>query len=158
MKMQVTPLNVGLLLLRVGAGLAIMTHGYPKLFGGPGKQAPGWLARLLGQNFPAAVERGGPANFSQGLERMGVPFPKAAAYVSGLSEFAGGMLLALGLATRLVAPVIMVNMIVATWKAHWKVGFSGQGGYELASLFTVIAGTLTLTGPGKYSLDRWLRR
>lgn len=150
--------DMGLLLLRVGAGLAIATHGYPKLFGGEGKQPPGVLARLMGQNFPAAVARGGPARFSEGLERMAIPFPRTAAYLSALTEFGGGIALALGFATRLVTPAILVNMGVAIRKAHWKTGFYGQGGYELASLFAVIAGTLYLTGPGQYALDRLLER
>lgn len=153
--MGMKQVSLGLLLLRVGAGLALATHGYPKLFGGEGKEAP-TLARVLGKNFPAAMERGGPENFGKGLERMGVPFPKHGAYLSALTEFVGGLALVLGLATRLVTPAIIVNMLVAIRKAHWQTGFSGQGGYELSSLFALIAASLWLTGAGDYSLDHLL--
>jgi putative oxidoreductase len=150
--------SLGLLVLRVGGGLALASHGYPKLFGGEGKQAPAWLVRLMGKNFPATVERGGTENFSQGLDQMGVPVPTIAANLSGLTEFGGGLALALGLATRLVTPAIIINMLVAIRKVHWQIGFHGQGGYELAGLFAVIASALSLTGPGKYSVDHLLRR
>jgi putative oxidoreductase len=145
--------DVGLLLLRLGVGAGLMTHGYPKLFGGPGKTPPAALTKLVGSNFPASVERGGIAAFSGGLERMGIPLPQQAAFAAGMTEFGGGLALALGLKTRLVAPVVLFNMLVAIRKAHWKAGFHGQGGYEMAFLFALAAATLALTGPGAYSLD-----
>ncbi|HUZ00948.1 MAG TPA: DoxX family protein [Thermomicrobiaceae bacterium] len=148
--------SLGLLVLRVGAGLALATHGYPKLFGGEGKQAPGWMVRVVGKNFPAAVERSGPANFRKSMERMEIPAPQAAAYLSALAEFGGGLALALGFATRLVAPAIVFNMGVAIRKAHWSTGLHGQGGFEMAGLYAVIASALCLTGPGRYSIDHLL--
>jgi putative oxidoreductase len=145
--------DVGLLLLRLGVGAGLMTHGYPKLFGGPGKTPHPALTKLVGGNFPASVERGGIAAFRGGLERMGVPLPQQAALAAAMTEFGGGLALALGLKTRLVAPVVLFNMLVAIRKAHWKAGFHGQGGYEMAFLFSLAAATLALTGPGAYSLD-----
>src|SRR5438132_1452749 len=53
--------DLGLLLLRIVAGITLAAHGYPKLFGGPGKQPHPLLARTMGPNYPAAVERGRPA-------------------------------------------------------------------------------------------------
>lgn len=148
----------GLLLLRLGVGGSLMTHGYPKLFGGPGKTPPVALARIMGSNFPATVERGGLEAFSSGLERMDIPLPRQAALMAGLAEFGGGIALALGFKTRLVAPAVLFNMLVAIRKAHWKTGFHGQGGYEMAFLFAVAAATIALTGPGAYSLDARSRR
>ena len=52
--------DLGLLLLRITAGAILMAHGYPKLFGGPGKRPHPLLARGMGPNYPGAVERGGP--------------------------------------------------------------------------------------------------
>src|SRR5919199_136143 len=89
----------------------------------------------------------------QVLEQLEVPAPQVAAYLSAITEFGGGIALALGLGTRLVTPLIIGNMSVAIRKAHWTTGFSGPGGYELASLYAVIMGALWLTGPGRYSLD-----
>lgn len=145
--------DVGLLLLRLGVGGALMTHGYPKLFGGQGKTPHPALVKALGTNFPATVERGGLQAFSSGLERMGIPVPEQAAMLSALTEFGGGLALALGLKTRFVAPIAFFNMLVAIRKAHWKTGFHGQGGYELAFLFAVAVATLFFTGPGAFSLD-----
>lgn len=151
-------LNAGLLLLRVGTGFALISHGYPKLFGGEGKQAHPLLNTLYGKNFPAAVERSGPAAFAKGLERMEIPQPEISAYASAATEFCGGVALALGLATPLTTAAILFNMLVAIRKAHWANGFSGQGGFELAGLFALISGAIMMTGPGRYSLDYLLRR
>ena len=60
--------DLGLLLLRIVAGITLAAHGYPKLFGGPGKQPHPLLARTMGPNYPAAVERGRPG-FVAGLTK-----------------------------------------------------------------------------------------
>jgi putative oxidoreductase len=147
--------DIGLLLLRVGAGLTLVAHGYPKLFGGPGKRPHPVLAKAMGPNYPAAVERSGPG-FVTVLEKMGVPYPKTAATASGLTEFAGGFALAAGFLTRPVTLAVAVNMAVATYKAHWKNGFYGQGGYEFSLLLGTTAVSLCLTGPGSISIDHLL--
>jgi hypothetical protein len=59
------------------------------------------------------------------------------------TEFSGGVVLALGVATR---------------KVHWQTGFYGPGGFELPSLYAVIAAALWFTGPGKYSVDHLIQR
>lgn len=150
--------SIGMLLLRVGAGMALAAHGYPKLFGGEGKKAPDFASRIYGKNFQPAVERSGPASFSQTLERIGIPSPRAVSYLVGATEFGGGVALALGLATRFIATAVFINMFVAIRKVHWKNGMYGQGGYELAGLFAIIAAAIGMTGPGKISLDWLLRR
>ena len=144
--------DLGLLLLRIVAGITLAAHGYPKLFGGPGKQPHPLLTRTMGPNYPAALERSGPG-FVAGLQRMGVPYPEIAAKASGLTEFAGGLALAAGLLTRPVSFAAAFNMGVATWKAHWKNGFYGQGGYEFPLLLGTAALAIGLTGPGAISLD-----
>jgi putative oxidoreductase len=144
--------DLGLFLLRLVAGVTLATHGYPKLFGGPGKQPHPLLAKTMGSNYPAAVERSGPG-FAAGLEKMGVPYPKTAAQVSGLTELGGGLALAAGLLTRPIGLAAAFNMGVAVWKAHWKNGFYGQGGFEFPLLLGTAALTLSLTGPGSISID-----
>ena len=147
--------DLGLLLLRIAAGVTLAAHGYPKLFGGPGRRPHTLLARTMGPNYPAALERSGPG-FVAGLQRMGVPYPEIAAKASGLTEFAGGLALAAGLLTRPVSLAAAFNMGVATWKAHWKNGFYGQGGFEFPLLLGTAALTIGLTGPGAISLDALL--
>src|SRR5215204_6910219 len=121
--------DLGLLLLRLGAGVTLMAHGYPKLFGGP-------------------------ESFAQVLAQMGVPEPQVAAVLAGLAEFGGGLGLALGLKTRPAGLLASANMAVAARKAHWPQGFYGQGGYEFPVLLGVVGAALTLTGPGAISIDR----
>jgi putative oxidoreductase len=145
--------SVGLLLLRLVVGGTMMSHGYPKLFGGPGKKPPEQAARVLGPNWAPFVENSGPENFAAGLERMGLPYPLAGAYASGIAEFCGGMALALGLKTRLAALLIIGNLSIAIWKVHWQKGFFGEGGYEFPMSLATSAATLGLTGPGAISVD-----
>ena len=144
--------DLGLLILRIAAGVTLVAHGYPKLFGGPGKRPHPLLARTMGPNYPAAVERSGPG-FAAALEKMGVPNPRAAATASGLAELGGGLALAAGVFTRPAALAVTVNMAVASYKAHWKNGFYGQGGFEFPLLLGTAAFTLCLTGPGRLSVD-----
>lgn len=147
--------NLGLLVLRLTAGTVLVAHGYPKLFGGPGKKPHPLIAGAMGSNYPAAFERSGPG-FATALEKMGVPYPKVAAAASGLTELGGGLALAAGLLTRPVALAVAFNMGVAVWRAHWKVGFYGQGGYEFALLLGSTALGIGLIGPGDISVDRLL--
>lgn len=144
--------SVALLLLRLVAGGTLMAHGYPKLFGGPGRKPPEPVTKLLGSNYAAAVERGGPKAFAQNLQRMDVPQPELAAYLSGLAELGGGFLLAVGAFTRLASAALVVNMAVAIRKTHWKVGFYGQGGFEFALMVGTAAAAIGLSGPGPLSV------
>lgn len=150
--------NLGLLLLRVGAGVTLMAHGYPKLFGGPDKEPPAEMARVLGPNFPPAVEQGGPASFAETLKKMDVPEPEVAAVLAGLAEFGGGLALAAGLGTRPAGLIVAANMAVASRKAHWEKGFYGAGGFEFPAMLGLIGLSLALIGPGAISLDHLFKR
>jgi putative oxidoreductase len=148
--------NLGLFLLRVTAGVTLVAHGYPKLFGGPGKTPHPLLSRTMGPNYPGAVERSGPG-FVAALEKMGIPYPELAAKASGLAEFGGGLALIAGLLTRPIALVTAFNMGVAVYKGHWAKGFYGQGGFEFPLLLGATTLALGLTGPGAISVDAILR-
>ncbi len=149
--------DLGLLLLRLSVGGTLVAHGAPKLFGGEDRQPPQLMAQVLGSNYPKAWAGGGPKHFAEVLQHLGVPWPETAAQVSGWAEFGGGLALGLGLATPLTATAILGNMLVAIYKAHWKTGFYGQGGYEHALALAAGAAALLGTGPGALSVDAVLR-
>jgi putative oxidoreductase len=120
----------GLLILRVFAGLALaLAHGLGKV--PPSERFVGWI--------------GG----------MGFPAPEFFAWASGFAEFFCGMLLVVGLLTRPASVFIVINMTVAVLFGHAGQGF---GEREKALLFGVIALTFFIVGPGRYSVDAWLRR
>ncbi len=150
--------DLGLLTLRGVAGATLAAHGLPKLRGGPGTAPPPWLARAMGSNYPPSWEASGPANFAKVLERLGVPMPTAAAYVSGAVELGGGLALATGFLSPWANLAVAANMAVAARTAHGTTGFYGQGGYEFPALLGTVALGLALTGPGAVSLDRLLGR
>ncbi|MGH7609654.1 MAG: DoxX family protein [Candidatus Dormibacteria bacterium] len=148
--------DLGLLLLRIGTGCTLAAHGLPKLVGGPGREPPSWLARLMGSNYAGGWAASGPEQFAKVLERMEVPLPEVGARASGWAELGGGLALALGLATPLASAVVLGNMAVAIRAAHWKVGFYGQGGYEFPLALATAAASLAITGPGRISADALL--
>src|SRR3954463_16309393 len=150
--------DLGLLLLRLGAGVTLMAHGYPKLFGGPEKEPPQPVAGALGPNFAPAVKQGGPESFAQALAQMGIPGPRVAGVPAGLADFGGGLGLPLGLGTRPAGLVAAANMAGAARKGPWPQRIYGQGGYEFPFLLGAVGVALALTGPGAISLDRLLHR
>ena len=100
----------------------------------------------------------GPANFGQGaLANLGVPLPVFMAYVVTLSELIGGILLIIGLLSRLVALVLTIDLVAAILLVKINVGLiAPQGSGTGAELdLALIAGFLVtlLAGPGKLSLD-----
>ncbi|MFN7182172.1 MAG: DoxX family protein [Planctomycetota bacterium] len=120
-------LEFGLLWLRVLMGLGIAIHGYNKIFVyGIGK-------------------------FEESVRQLGFPLPLFFAWAGALSEFVGGILLVLGLGTRIAASFIFITMTVAAFVAHKSDPFSKK---ELALAYWVIASSLIFTGPGSFSLDR----
>lgn len=121
--------NAGLFILRVGTGLGMLTHGYQKVFGGI---------------MPKMIE---------GVTQMGFPAPVVFAWAAALSEFAGAILLVIGLGTRAAAAFICFTMGVAFFVAHRADAFNVK---ELAFLYMIASGAILLTGPGKWSLDRFV--
>lgn len=122
-------LSAGLLCLRVLMGAGIAYHGGAKIFGG-----------RMGA-------------FAEGVGELGFPLPALFAWAAALSEFLGGLLIALGLATRYAAVFVLITMLVAGFGRHAADPF---GVKEKALAYATMALTLILTGPGDFSLDRRL--
>jgi putative oxidoreductase len=118
---------LGTLALRVVLGIIMIFHGYPKLFGGH-------MQAFLGF-----------------MHSIGVP--TWLAYISAGAEFFGGVLLVIGLVTRVAALAILIDMLVAIFKVHLRNGLVGQGGYEFPLSLAAIAFFLIWSGAGALSLD-----
>ncbi len=74
-----------------------------------------------------------------------------------MAETAGGLLLALGLATPVAAAMIVAVMMVAAVSVHLKHGFFAHNqGYEYTLVLAIAALTIAFTGPGPISLDALL--
>lgn len=112
----------------------------------------GWVFMWSGwtklHNLPAMIQ-----NFTD----WGIPFPAVMTpFVSGV-EFIGGLLLLLGLFTRIAAVPLVIVMIVATISAKWAQVDSLEtllGFEEIA--YMALFGWLAVAGPGPVSLDHLL--
>jgi putative oxidoreductase len=121
--------NLGLLLLRVYAGLTLASqHGVRKI---------------------PPSER-----FIQGVSEIGLPLPELFSWAAGCAEFFGGTLLVIGLLTRPAAFFILITMLTAVFGRHAGDPFSNK---ELALTYGLIAVTFLLLGSGRYGIDRLLQ-
>ena len=93
------------------------------------------------------------------------PAHALAVFVTWL-ELIGGLLLIIGAFNAWIAGLLVIEMIVAIWKVHLVHGFflnwslrPGIGhGYEFNFVLIASLTSLILTGPGQWSIDRWLRK
>lgn len=122
--------DAGLLVLRLFAGLALA------LLHGIGKVPPS-------EGFVGMV--GG----------MGMPAPALFAWLAGLAELVGGLLLAIGLLTRPAAIVVAIHFVFVVFLAH---AGDAIGDRELGLFFLATAVLFALAGPGRYSVDAALGR
>jgi putative oxidoreductase len=93
--------------------------------------------------------------FIASVARHGFPLPEVTAPIAMLTELVGGVLLALGLATRPAAIFVIATMLGAALKVHAVDPFSKK---ELALAYALVAVVLIFTGPGRYSLDARLSK
>lgn len=121
-------INVALLILRLSAGLFMLTHGMGK------------LTALFGDapiQFPDPIGVGATASLTLAV----------------FSEVFCSILLILGLGTRLATIPLIVTMLVAAFIVHATDGFGKQ---ELPLFYVSVYFVIALAGAGKYSIDKWL--
>jgi len=107
--------------------------------------------------------RGKLSNIAQPTEffqSLGIPFPHAQAILVGTTECIGGLLLLLGLLSRLASIPLTILLIVAYLTADIAVvkNILGDPDKFLAAdefLFLFVVLLVLLFGPGKFSID-WL--
>ena len=94
--------------------------------------------------------------FVEGIKNMGFPLPEVFAFAAGISEFVGGLLLAIGLLTRPSSFFILTTMLVAVFIRHAQDPFGGSK--ELATIYACLMVMFTVTGSGKFGLDAIVRK
>lgn len=125
--------TVALTVLRVILGFLFAAHGW--------------------QKFNDWTIAGTQASFA----KMGVPAADIMAPAVAVLELAGGAALILGILTRVVAALLVLDMLGALFLVHAPAGvFAANGGYELVLLLAAAAFALALAGPGRLSVDRAL--
>ena len=127
--------DTGLLILRVGIGLMFVGHGLPKVLGGPAA----W--NQVGGALPVA----GPALFHTFM-----------GFLAAMSEFGGGILLALGLFTRIAAFFMFFTMAVA-FSMHLRHG-DDFNTFSHAVEAGILFFSMMFIGAGRLSLDAVLSR
>ncbi len=121
------------LAVRVFAGAALVAHGYPKLFGNP----------------QANAEFFEQAGFSPGMFWS---------ILVGLTETVGGLCLAAGFLTRVVAVPILIFLLTAI-TYHWQFGFYWNArGIEYPVFFALVMLHIIMRGGGRYSVDAKIGR
>lgn len=78
--------------------------------------------------------------------------------LAGGGQFFGGILILLGLFTRLAAAQAAIIMAVAIWTAHRTAFFAQNNGMEFPLTLLLIAVSLVLTGGGALSVDAHLAK
>jgi putative oxidoreductase len=122
-------------LIRFVTGATLVPHGAQKLFGGD------------------------LAGMAQGFSAMGLEPALPLVYLVMITEFFGGICIALGFLTRPVAVAVVIFMAVAVTKVHWPHGyFWTNGGFEYPLLWGLVALAIAFRGGGALSVDRAIGR
>jgi putative oxidoreductase len=119
---------LALLAMRCALGLVYIAHGYPKVFHGG-----------FGHSTAAIVGN------------MGLP--SFLGYLVAYLEFIGGMMLIIGVFTRVLGFLFTCEMTVAILKIHLKNGIGVPNGVDLPLVCLAIAFALIFFGAGLISVD-----
>lgn len=117
---------LALLVMRLALGAVMVAHGYQNLF------------RHLHDHVRLVASLGLPAWLG---------------YVSSFAEFAGGLLVLIGLFTRAAAFALCIDLIVAIWKVNLHNGLIGDRGYEFPLALATLAFALIFLGGGPIAMD-----
>ncbi|MCA0043332.1 DoxX family protein [Celeribacter litoreus] len=117
--------------LRVICGVALMAHGWPKI-----------------QNPTGAADMVAGMGFAPGWFWS---------ILLSVTEFGGGLLLALGLLTRLAAAGTTVILLVTIY-FHWIKLDQGYKGAELSLIWSAVTLSFVTKGGGRFSLDRLIKK
>jgi putative oxidoreductase len=132
--MDVSSLDLGLLVLRVGVGVPFALHGFQKLLG--------WFGG------------GGLSGTAAWFASLGFGSGRSAALMAGGGEILGGLGLAAGLLTPFAAAMVVGTMTTAAFVNNAASGYwSVAKGWELNGYLIVVAAALAISGPGALSLD-----
>jgi putative oxidoreductase len=113
-------------ILRVGTALLFIEHGLQKVFG--------WMGGFGGPGLPAPV-----------MSLFGF---------AGYLELVGGVLLIVGFLTRPVAGVLLLEMIIAFFMAHYpRGGWPVQNVGEIPLFYACVFAFLAAHGSGPFSVD-----
>ena len=124
--------NTGLLLIRVGLGIMMMMHGFPKLSGGPDTWAKvGGSMGLIGIDF----------------------YPMLWGFMAAATEAIGGLFLLIGLFFRPVNILLLFTMIIAA-VVHLSDPKQGIMDASHAIELGIVFLSLVFIGPGRYSIDK----
>lgn len=129
--------DLAALVLRGVLGFVFIAHGGQKLFG--------WFGG------------GGIHGTTAFFRIVGIPAPDTFAYMVGITEFFGGVLLVVGLLTFVAALGLLIDMAVAIATVSHAFSFFSQTkvgyGWELNLALIGLAAALLIMGPGAWSLD-----
>lgn len=97
------------------------------------------------------------------FESLGIPHAALNARFVGGLEFFGGILLILGLASRLISIPLTINLFVAYWVADREAFtsfFSDPSKFYAADPYTFLFASVMILifGPGLFSIDALIRR
>lgn len=110
------------------------------------------LAKLDGANWFGEIQAEFPFPFSA------LPADFNWALAIGIELFAP-IALVIGLGTRAFSAVLALFTLVAIAAVHAGHGYTiSEGGWKLAAIYLVMLLPLIFSGPGKLSLDHWLRQ
>ena len=129
-------LDAGLLVLRLGVGLSLCA-----LFG---------LRKL---EDGAAYLHSGHWQFVDFNRKIGLPVPVLVAYAQSFNESLGALLVACGFLSRYAATLLFLGFAVATYCSLR----AREEAWLMAAYFALMFGTIALTGPGRFSVDSWVK-